>query len=730
MEYKSNIQEDSNYIKLLVKNVGIGTESPGSYRLNVNGNTNITGTLTVTGSISGSAANLTNFPTFNQNTSGNAGTVVYAPNRTDLTAYPVLWGSGTSTTQAYSCAQITIQSSTGTLNATTLSATNASMANNIKLGSNHYFRRIILPYPVIGNNAGAGRWFVRLYQTSAGASFAGGRIRVGGDWNWAPIMGVLEIEFGIYTSLNATSIDSGQTRLSAAVASATDSLRIGNIVVVDGWVGVYIWASNSSTPYVLFDMYSTITPSFTSTAWEANTLPTKRSTEIIGDISATTFIGALTGTATNATNADTVDSYHASTTPIGNHIVVRDPNGYIFGNYINMSDNGNPGGLTAAITSFITKQGDDYYRSVSPTNAMDSIKSVASGSWSINITGNATSATSATRLDPTPGLTTQVGSGTLIHSGQINNNDLGLFPATDNSNSIITVNRHPGDYYSQLGFSSNGKIYYRSFSATAINTSQAWRTVIDSSNINTTYAPTLLGGGASGDWGINITGNAATSTNSSQLGSIAADRYVFGDGANGRSKFNANANVSDSTNSSGFYFGNTTTGMPSTDWWNWLTVAGNSWSGGDGYRWQMAGSFWSDDWRLRRQTSGGWNSWVNILHSGNYSSYALPLSGGTLTGALSGTSATFSGNVTALGFFNTSDARLKNIVERDGDTIKFTWKDGRDSKIHIGYVAQEVQEKYPDQVTKEEDGMLTVNYIEVLVAKIQELENRIKQLEK
>ena len=170
--------------------------------------------------------------------------------------------------------------------------------------------------------------------------------------------------------------------------------------------------------------------------------------------------------------------------------------------------------------------------------------------------------------------------------------------------------------------------------------------------------------------------------------------------------------------------------MPSTDWWNWLTVAGNSWSGSDGYRWQMAGSFWSDDWRLRRQTSGGWNSWVNILHSGNYSSYALPLSGGTLTGALSGTSATFSGNVTALGFFTSSDARLKNIVERDGDTIKFTWKDGRDSKIHIGYVAQEVQEKYPEQVTKGEDGMLTVNYIEVLVAKIQELENRIKQLEK
>jgi hypothetical protein len=36
----------------------------------------------------------------------------------------------------------------------------------------------------------------------------------------------------------------------------------------------------------------------------------------------------------------------------------------------------------------------------------------------------------------------------------------------------------------------------------------------------------------------------------------------------------------------------------------------------------------------------------------------------------------------------------------------------------------------PDAVNEGEDGMLSVNYIEVLVAKIAELENRIKQLEK
>jgi hypothetical protein len=37
---------------------------------------------------------------------------------------------------------------------------------------------------------------------------------------------------------------------------------------------------------------------------------------------------------------------------------------------------------------------------------------------------------------------------------------------------------------------------------------QAWRTVLDSSNY-TSYAPSLTGSGASGTWGINVTGNAA-----------------------------------------------------------------------------------------------------------------------------------------------------------------------------------------------------------------------------
>lgn len=88
------------------------------------------------------------------------------------------------------------------------------------------------------------------------------------------------------------------------------------------------------------------------------------------------------------------------------------------------------------------------------------------------------------------------------------------------------------------------------------------------------------------------------------------------------------------------------------------------------------------------------------------------------------------GTITASGGFFNSDIRLKDVVSRNGDVIVFKWKDGRDSKTHVGYSAQEVQAIMPDAVSEGEDGILSVNYIEILVAKIAELENRIKQLEK
>jgi len=67
-----------------------------------------------------------------------------------------------------------------------------------------------------------------------------------------------------------------------------------------------------------------------------------------------------------ADNAGLLAGAAPSYSAVGNSIAKRDPNGYLLGSYINMTDDGNPGSNSSAVTAIITKRGDDYYRS---TNA-------------------------------------------------------------------------------------------------------------------------------------------------------------------------------------------------------------------------------------------------------------------------------------------------------------------------------------------------------------------------
>lgn len=104
------------------------------------------------------------------------------------------------------------------------------------------------------------------------------------------------------------------------------------------------------------------------------------------------------------------------------------------------------------------------------------------------------------------------------------------------------------------------------------------------------------------------------------------------------------------------------------------------------------------------------------------SSTYLPLTGGTLTGLLY-----------APGYFETSDKRLKTQLEANyapqnvGDIQAYLYI--KDGKEEVGYYAQEVSEIIPSAVEEGNDGYLTVAYNQVLVAKIQYLENKLKQLE-
>jgi len=96
-------------------------------------------------------------------------------------------------------------------------------------------------------------------------------------------------------------------------------------------------------------------------------------------------------------------------------------------------------------------------------------------------------------------------------------------------------------------------------------------------------------------------------------------------------------------------------------------------------------------------------------------------------------------NITATSLTETSAQRFKENIEEDIDAsivnklrpVSYHWKE--DKKKDYGFIAEEVNELDPTLTTQNEDGeMLGVKYtklIPFLVKKIQEQEERIKQLE-
>jgi hypothetical protein len=106
--------------------------------------------------------------------------------------------------------------------------------------------------------------------------------------------------------------------------------------------------------------------------------------------------------------------------------------------------------------------------------------------------------------------------------------------------------------------------------------------------------------------------------------------------------------------------------------------------------------------------------------------------GVTLVGALTGTSATFSSSVTATGFFESSDSRLKTLIQDNYQTKgiasitpKLYTKNG---KVELGYYAQDFVGVLDSAVSKGSDDMLSLSYREVHTAKIYALEQEIKEL--
>jgi hypothetical protein len=157
----------------------------------------------------------------------------------------------------------------------------------------------------------------------------------------------------------------------------------------------------------------------------------------------------------------------------------------------------------------------------------------ASGTWSISISGNAATATSATSATTSNAVSVIDTRNTAIgpNSGQgvrfdfkLNTQD-GL---TDGGNyhGVMTFQQWSdasGGGTRQLGFTDNDNLWIRG-SGGGVTSFNAWKLLLNSSNY-TSYSPSLTGTGASGTWGISITGNAATVTNGMYL---SGDQSISG----------------------------------------------------------------------------------------------------------------------------------------------------------------------------------------------------------
>jgi predicted nucleic acid-binding protein len=97
---------------------------------------------------------------------------------------------------------------------------------------------------------------------------------------------------------------------------------------------------------------------------------------------------------------------------------------------------------------------------------------------------------------------------------------------------------------------------------------------------------------------------------------------------------------------------------------------------------------------------------------------------------------TTSGVVTAKNFALASDNRFKkNVKDTSNERIKANWKtfemiSDETKSQRYGVIAQELEKDHPEFVNTDSEGFKSVKYIDLLIAKIAELEARLEKLEK
>ena len=153
-----------------------------------------------------------------------------------------------------------------------------------------------------------------------------------------------------------------------------------------------------------------------------------------------------------------------------------------------------------------------------------------------NLSGNATSAGYSKGLE-SAGSATNINNPTFYDGYRLvlnscDRNATNQPVVTSNACAVLTINKAmhgtSGYYTNQIFFPSSEDLYIRTSNA---GTFTAWRRILTSGNYNS-YAPSLTGTGASGTWGINVTGNSGSATK------LQTPRTLWGQSFDGSASIN------------------------------------------------------------------------------------------------------------------------------------------------------------------------------------------------
>jgi hypothetical protein len=251
----------------------------------------------------------------------------------------------------------------------------------------------------------------------------------------------------------------------------------------------------------------------------------------------------------------------------------------------------------------------------SSLNVPSTTGSGASGTWGINITGNAATATTAANYLPLSG-------GALTGDLQLGGN----FLRFDQSGTRSWNIRATGGNLDINSGDGSGSLRYNN------------GVVLTSNNFNS-YAPTLTGTGASGTWGINITGSAASATTAGKTSattvpaSTSFSKWLFATTSTG-----GVLNWDDSSNTipgvgTTLLLGTASNGPGGGNYYHPFNIEYAS-NDGTGQITQMAIAYASpaNELFMRGRYAGTWSSWVRYLNSNNYNNFSPTLTGGGASG--------------------------------------------------------------------------------------------------